>query len=292
MIFFFLPQLTVHGDRVQLDVINPKREKSGTYKVVMKNAQGQDEKLINVNIMDVPTPPLNVRADNVFQDNCVVHWAAPKDNGGTDIKKYIVEALDTTSGTGAWSEVAHTAGGGDRQIKVEHLTPWHKYRFRVRAVNKIGPSDPGEMTGDDILMRDPWGEHYHSSCTGPRLLSPKKHQLCKSIPFRSSGSVRPARHPGLGPRLRRDGLDSPRLRRRRRHHTLRHRDEGEEHEPVGGGQDAHRQGGAGHGRKNQGQAGRSSGGLRVPVQDQGGQQGRAKQAGAAIRAHDRKDQIP
>ncbi len=139
----------------------------------MKNAQGQDEKLINVNIMDVPTPPLNVRADNVFQDNCVVHWAAPKDNGGTDIKKYIVEALDTTSGTGAWSEVAHTAGGGDRQIKVEHLTPWHKYRFRVRAVNKIGPSDPGEMTGDDILMRDPWGEHFHSSCNGSNSLPPK-----------------------------------------------------------------------------------------------------------------------
>jgi hypothetical protein len=31
----------VHGDRIQLDVINPKREKSGVYKVVMKNAQGQ-----------------------------------------------------------------------------------------------------------------------------------------------------------------------------------------------------------------------------------------------------------
>ena len=62
------------------------------------------------------------------------------------------------SGTGAWSEVAQTPGGGDRKIKVDHLTPNHKYRFRVRAANKIGPSDPTEMTGDDILMRDPWGE--------------------------------------------------------------------------------------------------------------------------------------
>ena len=57
----------------------------------MKNAQGQDEKLINVNIMDVPTEPLNVFVDNVFQDNCVVHWSKPKDDGGTEIKKYIVE---------------------------------------------------------------------------------------------------------------------------------------------------------------------------------------------------------
>ena len=41
---------------------------------------------------------------------------------------------------------------------MENLTPQHKYRFRVRAANKIGPSDPGEMGGDDVLMRDPWGK--------------------------------------------------------------------------------------------------------------------------------------
>merc|ERR1719422_2191458 len=85
-------QLTVHGDRIQLDVINPKREKSGVYKVIMKNAQGQDEKDILVNIMDVPTPPLNVRYSDVYQDNLMLHWNPPKDNGGTELKKYIIEA--------------------------------------------------------------------------------------------------------------------------------------------------------------------------------------------------------
>merc|ERR1712226_190801 len=149
-------QLTMHGDRVQLDVINPKREKSGVYKVVMKNAQGQDEKLINVNIMDIPTEPLNVYVDTVFQDNCVVHWSPPKDNGGTEIKKYIIEAMDNTTGNGQWTEVAQSNSGSERATKVEHLKPNHKYRFRVKAVNKIGQSDPGEMSGDDILMRDPW----------------------------------------------------------------------------------------------------------------------------------------
>lgn len=151
-------QLTMHGDRVQLDVINPKREKSGVYKVVMKNAQGQDEKLINVNIMDVPTEPLNVFVDTVYQDNCVVHWSPPKDNGGTEIKKYIVEAMDTTTGNGSWSEVTQTATGTENKIRCDGLKPLHKYRFRVRAANKIGISDPGEMTGPDILMKDPWDE--------------------------------------------------------------------------------------------------------------------------------------
>merc|ERR1712088_461257 len=151
-------QLTMHGDRVQLDVINPKREKSGVYKVVMKNAQGQDEKLINVNIMDIPTEPLNVYVDTVYQDNCVVHWSPPKDNGGTEIKKYIVEAMDTTTGNGSWTEVTQTASGTENKIRCDGLKPLHKYRFRVKAVNKIGISDPGEMKGPDILMKDPWDE--------------------------------------------------------------------------------------------------------------------------------------
>lgn len=68
------------------------------------------------------------------------------------------KALDTTTGTGAWTEVAQTPSGTDRSIKIQHLTPNHKYRFRVRAANKIGASDPAEMHGDDILMRDPWGK--------------------------------------------------------------------------------------------------------------------------------------
>merc|ERR1712008_296495 len=46
--------LTVHGDRLQLDIINPTRAKSGKYKVIMKNARGTCEKFIDVNIMDKP----------------------------------------------------------------------------------------------------------------------------------------------------------------------------------------------------------------------------------------------
>ena len=41
---------------------------------------------------------------------------------------------------------------------MEGLANRHKYRFRVIAVNKIGRSQPCEMTGDDILIKDPWGK--------------------------------------------------------------------------------------------------------------------------------------
>jgi predicted phage tail protein len=44
-------------------------------------------------------------------------------------------------------------------MKIQPLEHRHRYRFRVRAVNKIGQSQPCEMLGDDILIKDPWGEY-------------------------------------------------------------------------------------------------------------------------------------
>ena len=153
--------LTMHGDRLQLDLINPTREKSGKYKVIMKNAQGSCEKFIDVNIMDKPTPPKTCTVSDVFCDNLIVKWSEPADDGGTPIKKYVVECIDTTGGNGSWVQCASTDDGSPRKIKVENLTTGHRYRFRVRAVNKIGESDPKEMSGDDILMKDPWGKLSH-----------------------------------------------------------------------------------------------------------------------------------
>ena len=49
--------------------------------------------------------------DFIFQDNCVVHWSPPKDNGGTEIKKYVIEAMDNTTGNGQWTEVAQSNSG-------------------------------------------------------------------------------------------------------------------------------------------------------------------------------------
>ena len=151
--------LSLSGDAVNLSVINPKREKSGTYKVIIKNAQGQDERDIVVNIMDKPEPPKTCTVSDVYHDNCIVHWTPPDDDGGTEITKYVVEALDVTSGNEQWSEVATTTSGSAKDIKAEGLINRHKYRFRTRAVNKLGPSDACEMLGADILIKDPWGNN-------------------------------------------------------------------------------------------------------------------------------------
>ena len=66
--------------------------------------------------------------------------------------------MDVSSGTEQWTQVAVANSESDRKIKVENLTHKHRYRFRVRAANKLGQSDPCEMLGDDILIKDPWGK--------------------------------------------------------------------------------------------------------------------------------------
>ena len=49
-------------------------------------------------------------------------------------------------------------GPNQTQFKVEGLTPKKKYKFRVRAVNKEGESEPLE-TDEAIEARNPYGKN-------------------------------------------------------------------------------------------------------------------------------------
>ena len=105
--------------------------------------------------MDKPTTPGSCTVNQVFHDNCVVNFAPPDDDGGTDIVKYVIEEMNMTEG-GGWSEVAEV-GPNEKKAKIEGLTSGDKYRFRVKAINKLGESTPCEMKGGDICIKDPWG---------------------------------------------------------------------------------------------------------------------------------------
>ena len=56
---------------------------------------------------------------------------------------------------GEWKEVGKIQG--DTQCGVPGLTPGRKYKFRVKAVNSEGASDPLN-TKTDTLAKDPWGK--------------------------------------------------------------------------------------------------------------------------------------
>ena len=56
------------------------------------------------------------------------------------------------------AEIPH---GEPTSYKVEDLIHKKEYKFRVRAVNKLGPSEPANYP-KTILAKDPWGEIYNT----------------------------------------------------------------------------------------------------------------------------------
>ena len=88
----------------------------------------------------------------MHKHGCKIKWNPPKDDGGTPIDHFEVEKFDPE--TGIWMP----AGRSDKpEIEVNNLTPGHEYKFRVKAVNAEGPSEPLEGA-ESIVAKNPFGK--------------------------------------------------------------------------------------------------------------------------------------
>lgn len=100
-----------------------------------------------------PEKPLKVM--DIYKDRCHLSWEPPKDDGGLGIDYYLVESMDVESSE--WTVVGHVPG--DTQCGVPNLKAGKKYRFRVRAVNAAGESQP-LVNHEEVLAKDPWGKYF------------------------------------------------------------------------------------------------------------------------------------
>lgn len=88
-------------------------------------------------------------------------WKKPLDDGGVPLHHYEVEKYDTQRGT--WIPAGTSKVP---EIICDGLIPGKEYKFRVKAVNSEGESEP--LTTDQAtLAKDPWGMFatklmYHS----------------------------------------------------------------------------------------------------------------------------------
>lgn len=96
--------------------------------------------------------------NEVFQNSCVVSFKPSKDDGGSPITKYVIERLDMSLKS-QWDSVGEVAAGEKCVYKVEDLVAKKEYKFRIRAVNKIGSSEPA-LFAKPVLAKDPWGLYY------------------------------------------------------------------------------------------------------------------------------------
>ncbi|ERL85176.1 hypothetical protein D910_02598 [Dendroctonus ponderosae] len=145
----------IADEKVTFKIKKPSRDQSGPYQIKLSNAQGEDVKDVKIIMQDVPAPPQDVDVKEVFQTNCKVAWKTPADDGGSPILHYVVERQDLSLKAG-WDNVGEVKPG-QTSFKVEGLVPKKQYKFRIRAVNKLGSSEPA-LFAKPVLAKDPWDE--------------------------------------------------------------------------------------------------------------------------------------
>lgn len=146
-------KITNEDYNTKVRVMEAKRSDSGVYTLEARNVNGKDSATLNVNVLDVPSPPEGpLKVDNITKNGCNLKWRPPKDDGGSEIQYYQVEKMDTENMR--WVPVAEAT---TTFARVDHLIEGHDYQFRVRAVNKQGESQP--LTGmDTITAKDPFAK--------------------------------------------------------------------------------------------------------------------------------------
>lgn len=145
-----------HGEyNTKLSVRNATRAESGTYTVTAENDNGKDIADVEVIVLDVPSPPGGpLKVSDVHATGAKLSWRPPADDGGQPVENYIVEKMDEA--TGRWVPAGETIGP-ETSLAIDGLTPGKKYKFRVRAVNRQGKSEPLQTT-QAIEAKNPFDE--------------------------------------------------------------------------------------------------------------------------------------
>ncbi|CAG2106083.1 unnamed protein product, partial [Medioppia subpectinata] len=147
-------EIIVKDDKIVITFKKPTRESSGGYDFGLSNSQGEAKTPLKFNFVDVPSPPEGpLDVTDLFRDRCKLAWKPPKDNGGLPLLHYVVERQDLAV-RGGWTEVGTTESCN---MDVTDLAHKKEYKFRVRAVNKKGASEP--LTAPKTyLAKDPYDE--------------------------------------------------------------------------------------------------------------------------------------
>ncbi|VDM69455.1 unnamed protein product [Strongylus vulgaris] len=127
------------------------RKQSGKYTITATNDSGTDSVTIEIKVKSKPSKPkgpLDVK--DVFEDRATLGWKPPEDDGGEPIDHYEIEKMSTKDGI--WTPCGRTA---DTSFVVDTLTKGDHYKFRVKAVNSEGASDPLE-SDNDVLAKNPF----------------------------------------------------------------------------------------------------------------------------------------
>uniref|UniRef100_A0A5F8H955 Myomesin 3 n=1 Tax=Monodelphis domestica TaxID=13616 RepID=A0A5F8H955_MONDO len=99
----------------------------------------------------IPSPPTNVRASETRQAYVLLSWDEPSPRGKEDLT-YLLEK--SVVGSDAWEAVSSETPVKSPRFALLDLEKGKAYRFRVRAANQYGLSDPSKPS-EPITLGDP-----------------------------------------------------------------------------------------------------------------------------------------
>lgn len=162
MTWFFKEKELSTDDNIRIDnadyntkfyIMRAKRPQSGKYTIVAKNQVGEDRADVDITVLGKPSAPNGpLKVSDINKHGCKLKWEKPDDDGGAPIDYYSIEKLDPL--TGQWVPCGRS---NEPEATVTGLQEGKPYKFRVRAVNKEGDSDPLETEGT-IIAKNPFDE--------------------------------------------------------------------------------------------------------------------------------------
>lgn len=144
----WVPAGFVDGDKTDHEITGLEPNKKYNFRVKAVNEEGESEPLESdgtvhaKNPYDVASAPGMPEIIDYDEHMVKLKWEKPVRDGGAPITGYIIEAMDKFGGQ--FAKVAEV--GPECMGTVHKLEEGNQYKFRVRAVNKAGPSEPSEQT--------------------------------------------------------------------------------------------------------------------------------------------------
>ncbi|KAJ8414380.1 hypothetical protein AAFF_G00052500 [Aldrovandia affinis] len=138
------------GSRLLISEAHP--DDAGSYTLVVRDRRGYTQHSITLSVIDRPQPPASCPVvSQLSSSSLVLSWSGPCYDGGSAITGYVVEVRrEGPREPGDWSEVTGHCKSTSYRLR-SGLEPQGEYRFRVRAYNNFGVSEPSRES-DTIRM--------------------------------------------------------------------------------------------------------------------------------------------
>ncbi|KAF7665192.1 hypothetical protein LDENG_00149940 [Lucifuga dentata] len=139
------PRMSLSSSETQscVEISQACPDDTGSYTIVVRNQRGSAQHTVSLSIIDQPHPPASHPVvSKLSRKSLVLSWTGPCYDGGTAVLGYIVEVREEgVSNSESWTKVTDCCKNTSYQV-CSGLEPQGQYRFRVRAYNSAGVSEP------------------------------------------------------------------------------------------------------------------------------------------------------